>query len=206
MITIPLVLILFVLARRYGRHFTRIRFGLYAGGILVSVLAYLSIESPIFTMFRQGYLGLAFLYVVMLAGALPQRESQTRSSEQENPVRRDYAILAFLTFTPHAIYYLQESQGGAIAHPVYGMVAYLIMVPLFLTSFSRIRAWFSFPHWKALQRCAYLAYLALFIHLIVQSEGPNRIAYGILLVVYVGLKIVKTMRFLRQNPLQKTDR
>jgi DMSO/TMAO reductase YedYZ heme-binding membrane subunit len=197
MITLPLILVLFLLARRYGRHFHKIRFYLYGAGLLLSFLAFLWLDHPLFTMFRQGYLGLAFLYVVMIAGALPQPKNRQSPIEQENPVRRDYAILAFLTFTPHVLFYLQDASGTPIARPLFGILSYAVMFPLFLTSFSHIRRRFRYPTWKTIQRAAYVAYVLLFVHLIVQSDGANRMVYLILLVVYVVLKSIHTIRGVR---------
>ena len=65
------------------------------------------------------------------------------------------------------------------------------MLPLFITSFMIVRKKFTFTTWKKLQRFAYLAYIMIFIHLILMAELPNLAVYIVLFVPYIILKLRK---------------
>ncbi|MDD3477594.1 MAG: ferric reductase-like transmembrane domain-containing protein [Candidatus Izemoplasmatales bacterium] len=184
MITIPFVGLLFFLAMKAKFLFQKYSIVLYIVFFLLSVAGFYWIELPVFTFMKQGYLGLALFYVVMLVGALPRKQP----TNQPNPVRRDYSILGFLAITPHAIYYLQKAMTGEISQPIFGIIAYLIMIPLFVISFRWIRRLMNETVWKKIQKAAYISYLLLFIHLIINSDGVNRIAYVVLFGFYFLLK------------------
>ena len=53
--------------------------------------------------------------------------------------------------TPHALKYLFEAIQGKIALPIFGIIAFVLMIPLFITSFPSIRKKMSFKTWKLIQ-------------------------------------------------------
>ena len=70
-----------------------------------------------------------------------------------------------------------------------GLVAYVIMIPLFITSFKWIRKKFTFMGWKRLQNLAYFVYVIMFVHLFLAASLPiNKILYLILFVPYLIYK------------------
>jgi DMSO/TMAO reductase YedYZ heme-binding membrane subunit len=62
------------------------------------------------------------------------------------------------------------------------------MIPLFITSFQKLDKPEVMFKWKKLQRFAYLAYLLIFIHLIIVSDMPNTVMYLVLFVPYFFYK------------------
>jgi len=62
------------------------------------------------------------------------------------------------------------------------------MIPLFITSFQKVDKPKVMFKWKKLQRFAYLAYLLIFIHLIIVAEMPNMAMYIVLFVPYILYK------------------
>lgn len=186
MIVIPFTIVL-ILISLFGNKFIRNHNTvLYVAFTITAVLSFVFIEKPLLTPFRQGFLGLAFYYVVMMTGAL-DKKSKLRKSLMS--VRREYSIIGFIVVSPHAIYQTIKYLNGDISLPIYGVVAYLIMVPLFITSFKVIRKKFKYKNWKTLQNFAYLVYIGLFLHLIFNSQKPNTIIYVIMFSMYLVLKI-----------------
>lgn len=191
MIVLPFAIILVLLAFKFNKFIRKNNVILYIVFTIIAILAYIFIKVPILTPFRQGFLGLAFYYVVMLTGALKDK-SKLRIALMS--VRREYSIIGFIVVTPHALYELIRFFTGAIDLPLFGIIGYVIMVPLFITSFMSIRKKFSYKNWKNLQRFAYFAYLGLFIHLIINSTNPNTIVYIVLFGSYLGLKLIYTYK------------
>jgi len=145
----------------------------------------------------KGFFGLALFYLVMLAGALPNWNYKKRIYS----VRTELSIIGFISISPHAIFNLIKIFNNTIAPTYFGIITYVIMIPLFITSFIIIRKKMNNRHWKNLQRFAYLAYLLLFIHLVIQFSQPiNRVLYIVLFVVYSIFKIIKTVNILKSKP------
>ncbi|MGD9910520.1 MAG: ferric reductase-like transmembrane domain-containing protein [Candidatus Izemoplasmatales bacterium] len=190
MITLPIILLLFLLALKAKPLFQKYSQWLYLCFIALAVISYLNINTLLFTPIKSGYLGLAFFYVVMIVGAMPLKQKQPK----ENPLRRDYSILGFITITPHALFYITQASNGEIKPAIFGILAYLIMIPLFITSFPIIRHKMREKNWKKLQQFAYLSYLFLFVHLLINSDGINLILYIILFSFYFVLKTIKVIR------------
>ncbi len=146
----------------------------------------------------KGFLGLAIFYIVMLAGALPDWTYKKKITS----VRTELSIIGFIAITPHAIFNLIRIFEGTIDPTFFGIIAYIIMIPLFITSFITIRKKMKNKLWKNLQRLAYIVYLLLFIHLIIHFSLPiNRILYIILLFTYILFKSIKIMKLYKAKNL-----
>ncbi|HKL47982.1 MAG TPA: ferric reductase-like transmembrane domain-containing protein, partial [Candidatus Izemoplasmatales bacterium] len=105
-------------------------------------------------------------------------------------VRMEYSILGFIIITSHGVYQLIEYINESISIPIIGIIAYAIMIPLFITSFKIIRKKMTPKNWLNLQKLAYLVYIGLFIHLIINAEMPNLAIYIIGFIIYVVLKVL----------------
>ncbi|MCF7930031.1 MAG: ferric reductase-like transmembrane domain-containing protein [Acholeplasmataceae bacterium] len=186
MLTLPLILLLFLVVWKFKSIFQKYSIVLYVSFTIISIVSVFFINVSIFLPFKMGYLGLAFIYVVMLVGALPKKSKQTK----ENPIRRDYSILGFITITPHALYYILQNASGEQNPIIFGVIAYVVMIPLFITSFRTVRHKMKESNWKKLQKLAYVVYISLFIHLIMNSSGINLILYVVLFSFYFVLKIL----------------
>ena len=190
MISLIFILLFIFVAYKYTSFIRNKSISLFTGIAILSTIAFLIPDMPIFKPFIQGYLGFAFLYVVMMTGALPKK-SKIRIKLMQ--VRKEYSILGFIAITPHALNYLWQYIEGSIALPIYGVIAYVIMIPLFITSFSLIRKMFKFKTWKNIQRFAYIVYVLIIIHLLVNSttiEKINIILYVVLFIIYFIMKSI----------------
>lgn len=198
MIVLPFIIILTLIAYKASSFVRKHAVKLYIIFSIISLISFILVKVPIFMPFNKGFLGLSFFYLVMMAGALPHK-SKLRISFAK--VRKEYSIIGFIVVTPHALRYLLEFLNGEISIPLFGIIAYAIMIPLFITSFTKIRKKMSRKNWKLLQRFAYLSYLGLLIHLILNyTEKINLVIYIIMFALYIVLKTIYTMKLLkRQN-------
>ena len=196
MITLIFIVLLTVLALKRSKWVRKHQVILYLAFILVSLVAFFKFEVPIFKPIAQGFLALAFFYLVMLAGALPDK---TKLKIALMSTRKEYSILGFIVATPHAIHYFIEYLNGEITIPIFGIVAYVIMIPLFITSFKVIRKKMSYTSWKNLQRFAYITYTLLAVHLVVNfSETINLILYVVIFTLYAVYKTIKVHKKYRK--------
>ncbi|MCK4551514.1 MAG: ferric reductase-like transmembrane domain-containing protein [Tenericutes bacterium] len=169
---------------------------LYIIFTIVSALAFFISEIPITMAFNKGFLGLAFFYVVMINGILPKKKSLYKKLYS---IRAELSILGFIVLTPHAIKFFIDMFFNSGIDGIFdfvGLIAYVIMIPLFITSFKKIRAKFSFYNWKRIQNFAYFAYLLIFVHLIMNYSLPvNLILYLILFIPYIIYKPIYYFKY-----------
>ena len=161
---------------------------LYLGALALAILAFIVRDHPLVLPIMQGFVGLSLFYLVMMAGALPTKFSLRRTLMG---VRKEYSILGTILITPHALHYLLQALQGVREVPWFGVIAFFFMIPLFITSFVSIRKKMKPKHWKILQSLAYLIYLLLFIHLILNyTKVINLVLYLMLFLGYLGCKAV----------------
>ena len=144
---------------------------------------------PFVTPFVKGFVGFAFFYVVMITGALNPSWKLTKKLRS---VRAPYSILGFVLLMSHPLNYVAEVLSKQRDIPYFGVAAFLIMVPLFITSYMAIRKKMKAQTWVKLQRWAYPVYALMLIHLLVNASSPqNRIVAILLFVPYIGMKVHK---------------
>lgn len=190
MIVIPFLVIFILLAIYHGSWIRKNSVTLYIIAAILAVITYVLIgKIKIIEPFIQGYLGLSLLYIVMITGAL---KDKTKLKIKLASVRKEYSILGFIFISTHGLrYYLVYFGSSPALERLAGVVAYLIMAPLFITSFMRIRRKMNRKSWVILQRFAYVVYVLIFIHLLLVSEMPNLIVYIALFAPYFVLKAIK---------------
>lgn len=201
MITIPFIIVLCIFAIYKGSFVRKHNLKLYIGSTVIAVIAFLlrdtvSVLKPIFG----GFLGLSFLYIVMFTGALKKKSIVYKKLMG---IRREYSIIGFILLTPHAMKYLLEFINGEIRLEWLGVIPFIIMIPLFITSFMVFRKRFTFAAWKKLQSFAYIAYILIFVHLIIVSEIPNFLVYIVLFVPYIVLKLIKEINLHKTKTLKE---
>ena len=150
-------------------------------GVLSIVFRDVTITVPI----NQGFLGFSFFYIVMITGIF---NKDSKVFKNLYSVRSIYSIIGFIILTPHAIFYIIDKFTENGLFDIVGLLAYLVMIPLFVTSFQNIDKPEVKLRWKKIQRFAYVAYLLIFAHLIIVSSVPNSIMYLVLFVPYILYK------------------
>ncbi|MFA6801041.1 MAG: ferric reductase-like transmembrane domain-containing protein [Acholeplasmataceae bacterium] len=186
MIVAAFLVILTLLAFIAGPFIRKHNIKIYIIAIIIAIISFIIKDKPIAMPFVKGFLGLSFFYIVMLTGALPKK-SKLRLKFMG--IRREYSIIGFIVVSPHALTYIIKWIDGTRSLEWFGLIAFLIMIPLFITSFQSIRKKMSQHSWKLLQSLAYIVYILLFIHLILNYSKPiNLVLYLIMFISYFILK------------------
>ena len=167
------------------KHNTKI----YIVATLLAILAFIFKDKPIATPFIQGFLGLSFFYIVMITGAI---DKKYKIKSKFVTLRKEYSIIGFIVITPHAFNYTIQGLDGTRSLEWFGLISFLLMVPLFITSFIKIRKKKTSKTWYKIQSLAYIIYLLLFIHLILNyTQTINLVLYLFLFILYFVLKTIK---------------
>ncbi len=187
-----------LLAVFFGKGIRKHSVKLYIGALVIGVAAFFLIDKiKVMEMFVEGFVGFTLLYIVMFTGALNKKWTLFKKLMA---VRKEYSILGFIFLLPHATTYFLEWLGDLtdLGHML-GLIAFVLMIPLFYTSFSVIRKKYKFPTWKKLHRWSYLAYSLIFVHLLLVAEGRNLIIYIIIFTPYIVLKLYKEYKIYKNK-------
>ncbi|MFA5007456.1 MAG: hypothetical protein WC509_08365 [Candidatus Izemoplasmatales bacterium] len=191
MISLVFIALIFIAAYVASGFIRKHDVALYVAATVLSALALVFRTVPATLPFNRGYLGFSLFYVVMIVG-LFSRESVI--FKRLSSVRQVLSILGFIVLTPHAVFFVLDRIAGDASLDPFGVAAYLIMVPLFVTSFRNPPEGPARMKWKKLQRFAYVVYLAVFVHLVLVSELPNLAMYIVLFVPYLVYKPIHFFR------------
>lgn len=193
MIAVAFILLFGLLAIYHGKWVRKHNVKLYIIAVVLAVVTYFLIDKvKIIEPFIQGYLGLSLLYLVMITGAL---KDKSKLKIKLVSVRREYSILGFIFISTHGIrYYLDFFGDSPAIERLMGVLAFAIMIPLFITSFMKIRRKLSRKSWVNLQRLAYVVYVLIFVHLLLMASMPNLLVYIVLFVPYFILKLIKEFK------------
>ncbi|MBU3214558.1 ferric reductase-like transmembrane domain-containing protein [Clostridium estertheticum] len=186
-------------------------------GIITTVYEVLRITSgvklygfPLFLekIFIRGYISIAFFILVMFAGALNPKWKITRKLQS---IRAELAIMASIFIIPHALIYFvrfivlklpKMFTTGVIpklyiAYIIVGIIAFVIMLPLFITSFKKIRSKMQSGKWRKLQKRAYIFYFLVYVHILIIMVNEKEIdllklsSYTIIFGTYTILRLIK---------------
>ena len=160
----------------------------YSIGILLSSFSLYFYESAYSELIITGIIGYSFMFVVMVSGVLPKDWLLTRNLKRN---RGMFSILSFIFISPHAISHALGLVGGI---SIFGIAAYILMIPLTIISFQIIRKEIDNKEWIKIQKAAYVIYLSLFIHLLVVADWENKVIYAVLFTLYVNNKLIKELR------------
>ena len=171
-------------------------------------------------MFTKGALALALFFFVMFANAVP---NGSPFMKRVMPIRGELSIIASILAIGHGAalgkaqleHALAGRLDGALGAAAFivSLLLMAVMLPLFVTSFRRIRRKMKPRAWKKLQRAAYAFYALACLHIILFNiKGArsgnagaliNVLAYGALFVTYAvmrGRKALEKKYPNRSNP------
>lgn len=166
-------------------HLFKHAFVWYLAAFALGIVSIIFYEHPLVNYIVKGYLGYGIFLVVMMVGVLPNKWTLSRNIKK---VRGELSILGFLLITPHAFLHVFAYLDGI---NLFGIAAYVLMIPLTIVSFQVIKKEISTKDWNTIQKAAYLIYLALFIHLLMVADWPDKIVYAVLLTLYLNNKLLK---------------
>lgn len=158
--------------------------------------------------FMRGYMSISLFILVMFAGALNQNWKISRKLLN---IRSELAIIACIFIIPHALIYfvrlivlkLPKMINTGIIPKLYisyiivGIIAFVIMIPLFISSFKKIRRKIPNGIWRKLQKKAYIFYFLVYIHILLIMLNEKQIdplklcSYTIIFGVYTILRLIK---------------
>lgn len=177
------ILIIFTLSYFFSKQIHKFNYYIYVVAGVISLI-FAGAESNIITL---GYIALSFMVVVMYTGVFQKGNIRKRLMT----VRAENAILGVIFLLPHAIgfisYYLEYSNLLENVVPLIGIAAFIISIPLFVTSFRFIRKHFNYKEWKQIHLLAYLFYTLIFVHLILINNS-RLVLYIIVFGAYFILK------------------
>ncbi|MFH5882334.1 hypothetical protein [Liberiplasma polymorphum] len=112
----------------------------------------------VYAIFFQGHIPFAFYILVMFAGAL---KPKTKPKIALMMVRRELAIFGFLLLIPHMLLLIVTALTNY--NPT-GTITFILMIPLFITSFTKIKKKMKPIKWKKLHKWAYPIYAIIYLH------------------------------------------
>ncbi len=134
-----------------------------------------------------GYVGLSFFLVVMYSGVV----EKGKMKKSLVATRAEMAILGTIFIAVHGlksiIYYtfdLKVLFSAPLSFYI-GIISLVIAIPLFITSFMKIRKKMKGKNWKRLHKLAYIFYLAVGLHLILIQNDRMLFYIGIFGLYFV---------------------
>ncbi|MFM9414389.1 hypothetical protein ACKQTC_08415 [Peptococcus simiae] len=214
------------LARLGGKHMQMLNWPLYGAGAVfafTACLAYLlTLQDKvlktgagvghILAVCDNGTLGTAFFIVVMFGAVLPRHWDLRKNIMR---ARGELSILGGVVLLPHLFHYVIDTllhldrfkamEGMAFwtftMMVLLGLYAGAIFIPLWVTSFPRVRKKLKGKRWKNIQRHAYLFYAFVYLHVMLayalHPEPTYAFAsclYTLLFAAYLTLRFQKRTR------------
>ncbi len=158
--------------------------------------------------FMNATIATAIFIVVMYLGAIPKNLKITKTLM---PIRGELSIIASILTLAHNIVYGKVYFVALFKKPLFplplnfklasivSLLMLCIMLPLFITSFRRVRKMMKAKTWKKLQRFAYLFYAFIWLHIMLiyfpafrSGNFKNIIIYSLIFGIYLILKIIKS--------------
>ena len=161
---------------------------LYIISLVLSVLSIVYYKETYVYYITKGIAGYGAFLVVMMVGVLPNKWTLSRKIKK---YRGELSIIGFILISAHAILRIFGLLGWI---NLFGVAAYVIMIPLIFTSFKLIKKDNSSLMVSALIIAAYGIYVILFAHLLMVSSWENKIVYAVLLTLYVNNKLIKEFK------------
>lgn len=174
------------------------KFGIERGSFLSEILVY----------FTKGFIPTAIFIVVMFTGAL---NNKLKMAQNLLKIRGELSIVASILMFSHIGLYLLRFINFTIPRILLGkhmpiknyvitfsgIIATIIMIPLFITSFMLIRKKMKGATWKKLQNYSYLFYFLTYIHIAAcafTKFGLDYIKlsfYSIIFLIYTIMRLKK---------------
>lgn len=160
----------------------------------------------------KGILSVAFFVIVMFAGTLNRKWTITKKLLS---IRAQLAIIGCILILPHGFIYTYFIFGDFIKslifpglsmiHLTIGLVAFTVMLPLFITSFNFVRNKMKYVKWKSLQRCSYLFYGLTYLHIVLillnkdELDILNVSIYTTVFGIYTILRLSKYFKIRKEK-------
>ena len=175
-------IVFIMLAYFLSKPIRKYKYILYGITAIISLI--LSEEANILSL---GYVPLGIFLVVMFSSVIENSVIKKRLLM----VRAEFSVIGGLTLVPHALgflgFLLEDYKGPLFLFILFGIFSAIVMIPLWITSFTFIRKRMGYPLWKKLHQLSYIFYLSVMLHLILMKNERFWI-YITILIVYIVLK------------------
>ncbi|QMS85574.1 ferric reductase-like transmembrane domain-containing protein [Candidatus Xianfuyuplasma coldseepsis] len=183
-------IILFIVSILFSKEIHKHNTTLYAMAIVVVLFTTREVPNIV----NLGYVPIAFFIVVLFSGLLERNTVRKKLFT----VRAELAIIGSILMFPHAFgyveYYLMELLYGSVTLSfLLGLLAYLMMIPLFITSFQKVRRKMSYKTWKTLHKTAYVFFLLVGLHVILIAN-ENQLLYIALFGFYFTMRFITSIQ------------
>lgn len=192
--------------------------------LIIATYTGISINFPLWlnkyvlTIFTRSSISTAIFIVVMYTGAL---KNGSKLIKILMPIRAELSIIASILTLGHNIIYgktyfvLLFTKPGIIKTNVLiaaiiSLILILIMVPLMITSFPKVRRKIQQKKWKKLQKTAYLFYGLIYIHIMLLMMpaalgGNKKYIINVLVysIVFLGYAVMRIRKALLKSKLSK---
>ena len=176
----------------------------------------------ILDLFRRGALACALWCIVMWTGAF---SNGSKLIKRLMPVRGELSIFAAMLTLGHNIGYgrtyfvrfftdASALPANQFAACIVTLVLLVIMIPLTILSFPKIRKRMKAKKWKQIQRFAYLFYALLYTHIMLlfvplaqNGRGGYYFSVIIYTTIFIGYAICRIRKwyFLKKKPSRKSE-
>jgi methionine sulfoxide reductase heme-binding subunit len=106
-----------------------------------------------------GHVSLALFLLVIFAGVFNEHSILKITLSK---ARGEVALMAFIFLLPHAYSRLSMALSG---YNSTGLIAFILFIPLVLTSFTFFKKRMKSKDWKTLHKLSYITYFMIYIHL-----------------------------------------
>jgi len=168
-------------------------------------------------LFEKGALSTALWCIIMWAGAM---KNGSKPIKLIMPLRGELSILAAILTLGHNIYYgktyfkylffsPEKLALNQLAAAVITIIMLIIMIPLTIISFPKIRKKINAKKWKQYQKTAYIFYALMYLHIMLitvplaklgrESSRLNVFVYSLVFLSYAVLRIRKAILIKNKN-------
>lgn len=219
------LILAFAFAFSGGKALKKNPYVFYGAAILLTVgMAYLpsvnTRDLPVFVnvniigLFTRGAFATALWCVVMITGALPNGSAPIKKLM---PVRGELSIFAAILTLGHNIGYgrtyftmmftnRDRMSDNQLYAGICTIVMLLIMIPLTIMSFPKVRRKMNARLWKKIQRTAYLFYALIYIHVMLLTMPMARsgrrgyiLSVFVYTLVFFGYAFFRMRKFILRN-------
>lgn len=171
------------------------------------------VNTYVVNLFTRGTLPTALFMVVMYVGALDHRRPLVRKLLA---IRGPLSIMACILTLGHNLMYgirhfvmlfvaPETMRPTTLVAAILSLLMIVLMIPLMVTSFSRVRRRMSAASWKRLQRLAYLFFGLIYAHVMVlfvpqfSHKYLDIILYTAIFGGYLVLRVTKALKVHEQK-------
>ncbi|KKY01348.1 hypothetical protein VN21_09230 [Paraclostridium benzoelyticum] len=160
----------------------------------------------------KGILSVSLFIIVMFTGALDRKYVVTKKLLN---IRAQLAVIGSILILPHGLIYTYfifgdfvkslTLPGLSMIHLTIGLVAFLVMIPLFITSFKFVRSKIKYVKWKKIQRCSYLFYGLTYLHIaliLLNKDTIDMLKIAIYSTIFIVYTMVRMMKYFNEKKVK----